>query len=107
MACHCFLSYFSPFKYHQIDRADLTEEVADHAAVHAFHTAGLKAGGTCNGKPGYRPEYVRYYYGAFIIDPLGNNVEVMCMYPAWTQLWWWRSWLPGWKGLGRESKKED
>ena len=54
-------------------------DLADHAAVHAFHAAAVKAGGTCNGKAGYRPEYVQSYYAAFVMDPLGNNVEVMCM----------------------------
>jgi hypothetical protein len=81
--------------------------IADHAAVHAFHAAGLQAGGKCNGKAGYRPEYIRYYYAAFIIDPLGNNVEVMCLYPAWTQFYWWRSWLPGAKALDAGNKKEN
>jgi hypothetical protein len=36
-----------------------------------------KAGGVCNGKPGERPEYTKGYYAAFVIDPLGNNVEAM------------------------------
>jgi hypothetical protein len=81
--------------------------LADHPTVHAFHTAAVKAGGICNGKAGYRPEYFKYYYAAFILDPLGNNVEVMCVSPAWTQLWWWWSWLPGFKGLESEDKKND
>jgi catechol 2,3-dioxygenase-like lactoylglutathione lyase family enzyme len=42
-------------------------------AVHAFHDAGLAAGGTDNGKPGPRPEFG--YYGAFVLDPDGNNIE--------------------------------
>lgn len=71
----------------------------DFPVVHDFHAAALAAGGTCNGKGGYRPEYFSLYYASFVIDPLGNNVEVMCIYPGWTQLWWWRSWLPGWKGF--------
>lgn len=78
----------------------------DHAAVHAFHAAALKAGARCNGKAGYRPEYFRYYYASFVLDPLGNNVEVMCLSPAWTQLCWWRSWLPGWKGLDPVGKQD-
>lgn len=36
-----------------------------------------KAGGIDNGKPGLRPEYTPTYYGAFVIDPLGNNVEAV------------------------------
>ena len=32
----------------------------------------------CNGKPGERPQYTKGYYSAFVIDPLGNNIEAMC-----------------------------
>ncbi len=49
----------------------------DRAAVDAFHAAGLKAGGKDNGKPGLRAEYSPNYYGAFLIDPDGNNVEAV------------------------------
>ncbi|KAF7586289.1 hypothetical protein BBP40_009145 [Aspergillus hancockii] len=47
------------------------------APVDAFHKAALAAGGTCNGAPGLRPEYHETYYGAFVLDPLGNNVELV------------------------------
>jgi len=50
----------------------------DRAAVDAFHAAGLKAGGKDNGKPGPRPDYGPKYYGAFLIDLDGNNVEAVC-----------------------------
>ena len=43
--------------------------------VDAFHTAALAAGGRDNGRPGMRPEYSRHYYGAFVLDPDGNNIE--------------------------------
>ncbi|KAG9087162.1 hypothetical protein FRC06_002700 [Ceratobasidium sp. 370] len=61
--------------------------------VHAFYEAALKglsmapswtlvmftgrvvAGGKCNGLPGFRPEYHPFYYGAFVLDPSGNNIE--------------------------------
>ena len=49
----------------------------DRAAVDAFHAAGLAAGGTDNGAPGLRPHYHPGYYGAFILDPEGRNVEAV------------------------------
>jgi catechol 2,3-dioxygenase-like lactoylglutathione lyase family enzyme len=45
--------------------------------VQAFHTAALDAGATDNGAPGLRPEYSPSYYGAFVLDPDGNNVEAV------------------------------
>jgi catechol 2,3-dioxygenase-like lactoylglutathione lyase family enzyme len=45
--------------------------------VDAFHAAGLAAGGTDNGAPGPRPIYHPGYYGAFVLDPDGNNVEAV------------------------------
>lgn len=50
--------------------------------VDAFHAAGLAAGGRDNGPPGPRPHYHRHYYGAFILDPDGNNIEAVCHRPA-------------------------
>lgn len=47
---------------------------AEQAQVDAFHRAGLAAGGTDNGAPGYRGPKV---YSAFVIDPDGNNVEAI------------------------------
>jgi catechol 2,3-dioxygenase-like lactoylglutathione lyase family enzyme len=51
---------------------------ADRATVDAFHVAALAAGGTDNGQPGLRADYHPHYYGAFVRDPEGNNVEVVC-----------------------------
>jgi catechol 2,3-dioxygenase-like lactoylglutathione lyase family enzyme len=45
--------------------------------VDAFHAAALAAGGTDNGAPGPRPEYSEGYYGAFVLDPDGHNVEAV------------------------------
>jgi catechol 2,3-dioxygenase-like lactoylglutathione lyase family enzyme len=45
------------------------------ADVDAFHAAAIAAGGRDNGKPGLRPEYHANYYGAFVIDSDGHNVE--------------------------------
>ena len=46
--------------------------------VDAFHEAALAAGGRDNGAPGPRPEYSANYYGAFVLDPDGHNVEAVC-----------------------------
>jgi len=49
----------------------------DRGGVEAFHAAGLAAGGRDNGSPGLRPQYHEGYYGAFLLDPDGNNVEAV------------------------------
>ena len=49
--------------------------------VRAFHAAALKAGGTDNGAPGLRPHYHPDYYGAFVLDPDGHNMEAVCHAP--------------------------
>ncbi len=54
---------------------------ADRAQVRAFHAAALAAGGRDNGAPGLRPHYHANYYGAFVFDPDGNNVEAVCHAP--------------------------
>jgi catechol 2,3-dioxygenase-like lactoylglutathione lyase family enzyme len=46
--------------------------------VDAFYHAALAAGGKDNGAPGLRPQYHENYYAAFVIDPDGHNVEVVC-----------------------------
>ena len=53
----------------------------DPATVDAFHGAALAAGGKDNGQPGLRPHYHENYYGAFVHDPDGNNVEAVCHLP--------------------------
>lgn len=47
-------------------------------AVDAFFQAGLAAGATDNGAPGFRAGYYRDYYAAFLIDPDGYNIEAVC-----------------------------
>jgi catechol 2,3-dioxygenase-like lactoylglutathione lyase family enzyme len=69
-------------------RTPVTENVhisfgaRDRATVDAFHAAALAAGGTDNGPPGVREIYHPHYYGAFVHDPDGNNVEAVCHRPV-------------------------
>jgi len=56
--------------------------VADRKSVDAFYAAAIAAGGRDNGKPGLRPIYHPDYYGAFVLDPDGNNIEAVCHNPA-------------------------
>ncbi len=53
----------------------------DRATVDAFHSAALAAGGRDNGTPGLREHYHPNYYGAFVLDPDGNNIEAVCHRP--------------------------
>ncbi len=53
----------------------------DRESVAAFHEAGLSAGGEDLGAPGPRPIYHENYFGAFLTDPDGNNVEAVCHSP--------------------------
>jgi catechol 2,3-dioxygenase-like lactoylglutathione lyase family enzyme len=54
----------------------------DHATVDAFHAAALAAGGRDNGAPGLRPHYDPGYYGAFVLDPDGHNIEAVCRHAS-------------------------
>jgi catechol 2,3-dioxygenase-like lactoylglutathione lyase family enzyme len=54
----------------------------DRAGVDAFYKAAIAAGGKDNGGPGLRPEYHANYYGAFVLDPDGHNIEAVCHLPA-------------------------
>jgi len=55
---------------------------ATRAQVDAFHRAALASGARDNGAPGVRAIYHPNYYGAFVFDPDGNNVEAVCHAPA-------------------------
>jgi catechol 2,3-dioxygenase-like lactoylglutathione lyase family enzyme len=50
----------------------------ERSKVDEFHAAALAAGGTDNGAPGVREIYHPDYYGAFVLDPDGNNIEAVC-----------------------------
>ena len=53
----------------------------DRAVVDRFHREAIAAGGRDNGKPGIRPNYHPNYYGAFVLDPDGHNIEAVCHSP--------------------------
>jgi len=54
----------------------------DRTTVDAFYKAALAAGGRDNGAPGIRAHYHPHYYGAFVLDPDGHNIEAVCHAPA-------------------------
>lgn len=62
-------------------RTHLAFQAKDRAMVEGFYKAALAAGGKDNGAPGERP-YHPGYYGAFVIDPDGNNIEAVYHGPA-------------------------
>jgi catechol 2,3-dioxygenase-like lactoylglutathione lyase family enzyme len=53
----------------------------DRVTVDAFYKAAMAAGGRDNGAPGVRPHYHADYYGAFVLDPEGRNIEAVCHAP--------------------------
>jgi catechol 2,3-dioxygenase-like lactoylglutathione lyase family enzyme len=60
------------------ERVHLAFGVSDEATVDRFHRAAIEAGYRDNGAPGERPHYHPGYYGAFVLDPDGHNVEAVC-----------------------------
>lgn len=54
---------------------------ANRKQVEEFYKAALAAGGKDNGAPGPRPHYHKDYYGAFVLDPDGHNIEAVCHDP--------------------------
>jgi catechol 2,3-dioxygenase-like lactoylglutathione lyase family enzyme len=64
------------------DHVHLAFAAKTRADVDAFHAAALAAGGRDNGAPGLRPEYHPDYYGAYVFDPDGHNIEAVCNAPA-------------------------
>jgi len=53
----------------------------NRAQVRDFHAAAIAAGATDNGAPGVRDHYHPHYYGAFVLDPDGHNIEAVCHVP--------------------------
>lgn len=62
-------------------RLHLAFRADSRALVDAFHAAAMAAGGTNNGAPGPRAQYHPTYYGAFVLDPDGHNIEAVCHAP--------------------------
>jgi catechol 2,3-dioxygenase-like lactoylglutathione lyase family enzyme len=62
-------------------RVHIAFRADSRAQVDAFHRAALAAGGKDNGAPGLRPHYHEHYYGAFVLDPDGHNIEAVCHQP--------------------------
>lgn len=56
----------------------LAFRVASRAQVDAFYQEAIAAGGKDNGAPGLRPHYHPNYYGAYVLDPDGHNLEAVC-----------------------------
>ena len=57
-------------------------QAGTHAMVRAIHAAGLAAGGTDEGAPGFRDDYSAHFYVAYLRDPLGNKLAIFCADPA-------------------------
>ena len=66
----------------QAPRIHVAFRAASRADVDAFYKAALAAGGRDNGPPGLRARYHPNYYGAFVLDPDGHNIEAVCHDPA-------------------------
>ncbi|HYY63432.1 MAG TPA: VOC family protein [Gaiellaceae bacterium] len=73
----CPQGSFSLIPGEPTEHAHVAFPASDNGSVDAFHRAALGAGYRDNGRPGERPEYHAGYYGAFVLDPDGNNVEVV------------------------------
>jgi catechol 2,3-dioxygenase-like lactoylglutathione lyase family enzyme len=60
------------------DKLHIAFRAKNRATVDAFFKEALAAGGKDNGGPGPRPHYHEHYYGAFVLDPDGHNIEAVC-----------------------------
>ncbi|HEY4055112.1 MAG TPA: VOC family protein [Kofleriaceae bacterium] len=63
------------------DKLHFAFRAASRTQVKAFYDAAIAAGGKDNGAPGVRPHYHEHYYGAFVLDPDGHNIEAVCHEP--------------------------
>jgi catechol 2,3-dioxygenase-like lactoylglutathione lyase family enzyme len=67
---------------HKVAPMHVAFAARDRSAVDAFYAAAIAAGARDNGKPGVRAEYHPSYYGAFVLDADGHNIEAVCHRPA-------------------------
>jgi catechol 2,3-dioxygenase-like lactoylglutathione lyase family enzyme len=65
----------------QTPRLHVAFHADSRAQVDEFYRAAMAAGGRDNGPPGLRPHYHQSYYGAFVLDPDGHNIEAVCHRP--------------------------
>ncbi|MDF3067917.1 MAG: Lactoylglutathione lyase [Polyangiaceae bacterium] len=65
----------------QTPRVHVAFRAASRVVVDEFYKAAIAAGGKDNGPPGLRPHYHQHYYGAFVLDPDGHNIEACCHDP--------------------------
>lgn len=65
----------------KIDIVHVAFRAKGRAEVRAFYEAAIAAGGRDNGAPGVRAHYHEHYYGAFVLDPDGHNIEACCHEP--------------------------
>jgi catechol 2,3-dioxygenase-like lactoylglutathione lyase family enzyme len=70
-------SFQKPAQVDPITPVHICFKAGSRAEVDEFHKAALAAGGRDNGAPGIRKEYHPNYYGAFVLDPDGHNVEAV------------------------------
>ena len=63
-------------------RLHIALRAESRAQVNAFYEVALEAGGIDNGAPGVRAIYHSDYYGAYVLDPDGNNIEGVCHRPG-------------------------
>ena len=81
-----FAGYGDTRPFFWIGQAGASPAIATHVAfscetraeVDAFYKAAVAAGGRDNGPPGVRAQYHPNYYGAFVLDPDGHNIEAVC-----------------------------
>ena len=73
--------WIAPAEDRKYSQLHIAFRAPNRKAVHEFHEAALKAGGKDNGAAGPRAEYHPNYYGAFVLDPDGHNVEACCHAP--------------------------
>jgi catechol 2,3-dioxygenase-like lactoylglutathione lyase family enzyme len=73
--------HFGVFKREPVGGGHVAFAADDRRTVDAFHEAAMAAGGKDNGSPGIRAHYHENYYGAFVHDADGNNIEAVCQKP--------------------------
>jgi catechol 2,3-dioxygenase-like lactoylglutathione lyase family enzyme len=73
--------WISPGSVHQGSGVHVALQAKSRADVDAFHAGALAAGARDNGPPGIRAHYHPSYYGAFVLDPDGHNIEAVCHLP--------------------------